>query len=213
MESDSVKLQKMLDDPTTIVAGYDPDRVVLLTSIDDATCEKLLPHLGSHCVIRNAADLRFAAGRILLSFGTSIIVPQEILDRFPAGAYNIHAAPPAYPGRDPHHFAVYDRVTRYGATCHVMTRRVDEGAIVDVEWFDVAADDTPADLLSKANAAGIRIIHRIGAKLKHGVRLRPNGDQWGPRKTRRADFLAMCDLTGLDPQERERRTRAAFFIR
>jgi hypothetical protein len=203
----------MLDDPTSIVHGLDPDRVVFLTGLDDATCEKLVPQLGCHLVIRAADDLKYASGRVLLSFGTSIIVPQDILNRFPGGAYNIHAASPDYPGRDPHHFAVYDGVTRYGATCHIMTRRVDDGPIVDVEWFEVSPSDTPADLLNRANAASLKIIERIAPKLKTGAPLLPIGEKWGPRKTSRADFLKMCDFSGSSPDERERRIRAQFFVK
>lgn len=209
MPSDSEIIERMLSDPATIIHGHNPDRIVFLTELDDATCEALLLHLGSHLVIRNADDLKYASGRILLSFGTSIIVPQDVLSRFPAGAYNIHAASPQYPGRDPHHFAVYDGATRYGATCHVMTKQVDEGAIVDVEWFDVTSDETPADLLHRANAAAITIIARIGPKLKYGLRLLPNGEKWGPRKTTRADFLKMCEIkTDISRDEFERRVRA-----
>ena len=45
---------------------------------------------------------------LLLSFGTNIIVPDWILKKRNLTALNVHSAPPEYPGRDPHHFAVYD---------------------------------------------------------------------------------------------------------
>src|SRR5688572_2747045 len=59
---------------------------------------------------------------ILLSFGTSVIVPDAILRTPGLLPINIHAASPQYPGRDPHHFAAFDGVTEYGATMHLMTR-------------------------------------------------------------------------------------------
>ena len=70
-------------------------------------------------------------GTVLAAFGTGVIVPPDLLARYDR-AYNFHAAPPAYPGRDPHHWAAYDWATVYGATVHIMTERVDAGPIVGV---------------------------------------------------------------------------------
>ena len=106
--------------------------IVFLTTSPEAVCDRLRKYLGDMVVVRDLNDLRQATGDVLLSFATSIIVPKEVIDRFPSGAYNIHAASPDYPGRDPHHFAVYEGATRYGATCHIMSAPVDEGPIVDV---------------------------------------------------------------------------------
>jgi methionyl-tRNA formyltransferase len=182
-------------------------RIVFLTSLDDRTCQPFLAALGDHVVVRSAAELMAASGDILLSYGTSLIVAQDQLDRFRA-AYNVHAASPDYPGRDPHHFAIYDGVKRYGATCHVMKARIDEGPIVDVEWFDVAPDDTPENLLKRADQAAVTIIHRLGPRFRNGP-LPPISQAWGQRKTRRSDFLAMCRISpDISREEFERRFRA-----
>jgi methionyl-tRNA formyltransferase len=182
-------------------------QIVFLTSLDDRICRPLLTPLGDHIVVRSAAELTTASGDILLSYGTSLIVPQDQLDRFRA-AYNVHAASPDYPGRDPHHFAIYDGVKRYGATCHVMTSRVDEGPIVDVEWFDVAPEETPESLLKRADQAAVTIIHRLGPRLRSGP-LPPIGQTWGHRKTKRSDFLAMCQISpDISREEFDRRFRA-----
>jgi methionyl-tRNA formyltransferase len=87
---------------------------------------------------RDEADLVTLTANVdredmLLSHSTSVIVPGKLLEPFGERALNIHAASPDYPGRDPHHFAVYDGVRRYGATLHRMARKVDAGAILDVE--------------------------------------------------------------------------------
>jgi len=139
-----------------------------------------------------------------------VVVPAELIAAFPAGAYNVHAASPDYPGRDPHHFAVYDGALTYGATMHVMTARVDDGPIVDVETFDVPAGITPAALLELANAAALRILKRAGPRLTAGEAPPPlGGVGWGPVKRSRKDFLAMCRVTpDMSDQEFERRLHA-----
>lgn len=186
-------------------------RIVFLTSYPDDRISSLLPLLGDYCVARTMDELLAAKGDILLLHGTSVIVPQAVLDRFKY-AYNVHSASPAspaYPGRDPHHFAIYDGATRYGSTCHVMTDRVDAGPIVYVEWFDVEPNEAPSRLLHRADVASVKVIKLIAPKLREGEALTLSGDQWGKRKTTRGDFVAMCKLPlDISKDELERRKRA-----
>lgn len=89
-----------------------------------------------------------------------------------------------------------------------MTSRVDEGPIVDVEWFDVAPEETPEGLLKRADLAAVTIIHRLGLRLQSGP-LSPIGQTWGGRKTKRSDFLAMCQIyPDISREEFDRRYRA-----
>src|ERR1700730_7426066 len=82
----------------------------------------------------------------LIAFVTPEIVPASILARLGYGAFNFHPGPPAYPGWAPSHFALYDQATEFGATLHVMVKRVDAGSIVDVALFAIPADIGVADL-------------------------------------------------------------------
>ena len=134
----------------------------------------------------------------LLSFGSGIIVPRSILARLIKPAYNLHAASPEFPGRDPHHHAVYRGAKTYGATLHIMTQQVDAGAIVGIEMFAVGPDETPADLLARANEAGMVLLERLGARLlgdKPLVEL--EGVNWGKIKTSRADLKRFTEITPL----------------
>lgn len=172
--------------------------VILLTSVAgelrDAVVDALTIGGTRPRIVETLDELRTATGDLLLSFGTSVIVPPDVLGRFEGRAFNVHAASPDYPGRDPHHFAIYDGVSRYGATLHGMTAKVDDGPIVDVEWFEVPAACTPAQLLGLANDASMRLLRRHGARLlRQQVPLAANL-RWGGRKRSRADFRAMCKI-------------------
>lgn len=184
--------------------------VVLLTDVSGALLAACGEALAGPRVARNLAQIDDDnADRTLVAFGTSVIVPAAVLARFAGRAYNLHAASPDYPGRDPHHFAVYDAAKRYGATFHVMTERVDDGPIIDVEWIDVRKGITPRHLLALANDAGVRLLRRLGPRLVAGEDLSPCDEQWGPTKRSRADFLRMCALDpAIDSAEFERRFRA-----
>lgn len=174
-------------------------KIIFLTSLDGEAYNNALRCLGgNNCItVRDLASLKARAddGNILVSFGTSVIVPENILEKFENAAYNIHAASPEYPGRDPHHWAIYDRVVRYGATAHIMTKKVDDGPIVDVEYFDVAKNTRPETLLQRSNEAALKILSRIGPMLLKGETLKPQCSiVWGKKKRTRADFLAKCKI-------------------
>src|SRR5215831_20804891 len=85
-------------------------------------------------VVSEADKRRFRAEPhapgLILSFLNPFILDASFLAAAPA--FNIHPAPPEYPGRDPWHFAHYDGYPRAGATLHRMAPRVDDGEILDV---------------------------------------------------------------------------------
>jgi hypothetical protein len=147
---------------------------------------------------------------LLLSFGTGLIIPDEKLSELGRPAYNLHAASPSFPGRDPHHHAVYRGAETYGATLHIMTAKVDAGPIVAVETFPVSPDATPQSLLTAANEAGLRLVERCAADLL-GLQPMPSlaGVIWGPRKTRRSDLISLSRISPLIGEaEFQRRLRA-----
>ena len=177
-------------------------RVVLLTVFegdDLARLNAMFAKVGCEVVVaRSLADLEkveFDRRTTLLAFGTGVIVPGALLKSMARPAYNLHAASPAFPGRDPHHFAIYAGATRYGATLHLMVTSVDAGPIVGVEMFDVPEDIKPGALLKLANAAGFRLIetsvHFICADEPMPSLA---GVTWEQPKHTRADFLAACRI-------------------
>lgn len=147
---------------------------------------------------------------LLISFGTSVIVPESLLRRPELLAINVHPASPAFPGRDPHHFAVYEGATEYGATMHLMTSRVDDGAIIDVELFPVPEGATPVLLLSMAEDAAWRLMTRLFSRLAIGEEIQTlQNVSWRRRKTTRKMFLELCKVDGqMGEAEFTRRVRA-----
>ena len=101
-------------------------------------------HVDGADTLRDALDMTGGsganAGRRLVAFCTGVVVPADALAALPGPAYNFHPGPPTYPGSWAAGFALYDGTTRFGATLHVMEEKVDEGAIVEVDWFDFPAD-------------------------------------------------------------------------
>jgi hypothetical protein len=192
-------------------------RLILLTPAKDAERDRLVRAFGDDVTIEIVSDLAaLRAARIddktsLVSFGSGVIVPGEVLAQLSKPAYNMHAASPDFPGRDPHHHAVYRKAPTYGATLHVMTERVDEGQIIGVETFEVFPGTTPNELLAQANAAGFRLIERMGRQLLEDEPPAPlPGVTWGTRKTKRSDLQDLCRLSPLISEEEFTRRFLAF---
>ena len=150
---------------------------------------------------------------VLLSHSSSVIVTSAILERFSGNAINIHSASPDFPGRDPHHFAIYHKATRYGATLHKMEAKVDAGDILSVDLFDVLPEDTPETLLSKADQASLRLARAFLEGLSKTEMLPGScGAHWGKCKTSRKDFIELCRLTPeMSAGEVSRRIQATSF--
>ena len=192
------------------------DTVILLTGLTGSLLERLVSIYADAASVMVAHDratleaLTITADSSLISFGTAVIVRPELLERFQKPVYNLHAAPPEFPGRDPHHHAVYRGATEYGATLHIMTNKVDAGPIVAIETFPVSTAAAPSELLAAGNEAGIRLLERLGTRLLCREPL-PHLPyvEWGKVKTARSDLHKLCELSPLiSKAEFERRRRA-----
>jgi methionyl-tRNA formyltransferase len=177
--------------------------VILLTDFDGANLgrlRKVFEVIGSNViVVRDLEGLRgqaVANETTLVSFGTGVVVPKALIDSLGQRAYNVHAASPEFPGRDPHHFAIYQGAKRYGATLHVMTDQVDAGPIIAIEMSDVPLDCRPSQLLHLANEAGFRLIETYAGAIISGHILPVlDGIAWGPITRRRKDFFEHCRIS------------------
>jgi methionyl-tRNA formyltransferase len=131
----------------------------------------------------------------LIAFTTSVIVPRSILDRLGFGAYNFHPGPPEYPGWAPAHFALYDRAREFGVTSHAMLERVDEGAIVQVDRFDIPPGSTVASLEEVAYMQLVRMFWGMAKALATEPAPLPSLPVgWSNRKNTRRRYASLCDI-------------------
>jgi len=196
-----------------------PGRLLLLTGEFEAGI--LVPFFSRHApearieavhqgAALEAAILSGIQGTRLLAFCTSVIVPSALLALLPGPSYNIHPGPPSFPGRHPECWGAYHGAVRFGATLHEMAARVDEGAIVDVQWFEMEAGGGQAAYGMRAYQAAIQLMIRWAPWLINDERPLPRStERWSGTKTRRADLEEKCRVTpDIDAVEFERRRRA-----
>ena len=150
-------------------------------------------------------DLPQGAGCKLICFGSGIIVPEKNLSLWEL-AINFHAAPPMFPGRDPHHWAVYNNATVYGATAHAMYPAVDEGPICGQLILGVIPTLTCNEYKMIGESAMYSLFtswcsRPTGFSFDSGI-------EWTGKKRSRKDLIEMCDMRGLDDREKNRRKKA-----
>lgn len=152
-------------------------------------------------------DPEILARARLIAFTTEVIVPGDVLARLGYGAYNFHAGPPEYPGWAPAHFALHDGAAEFGVTAHAMVEKVDAGAIVRVERFDIPPGADLAALEARAYAHLVRLFRGLSKRLAtQAAPLRELPIRWGHRKNTRRSYLAICDI-GLDIPDAKLRRR------
>lgn len=191
-------------------------KVILLTSAPGTALNQAKQALGDAAAVTVARDLAsllatpIDVDTTLISFNTNVIVPAALLAKLSKPAYNLHAASPEFPGRDPHHFAIYRGAKTYGATLHLMTARVHDGPIVAVELFSVDPGATPSALLVESNRAAMQLLFRYGRQMLESSPLPVLPDaKWGSTKTSRSDLFRFCKLSPLiSSDEFARRLRA-----
>jgi methionyl-tRNA formyltransferase len=146
----------------------------------------------------------------LVAFTTGVVVPGAVLDALGHGAYNFHPGPPDYPGWAPAHFALYDGATTFGATAHVMARRVDSGPIVGVEPFVIPDKVDVRGLEQLAFVRLARLFWRMARDIAREAGPLPTLPiGWsGTRSTRRM-YADMCGIPwNVEASELARRIRA-----
>jgi methionyl-tRNA formyltransferase len=196
-----------------------PQRLLLLTGSFEAGI--LAPHLakqGGGCTVHPVETLDKLEAALaepggttrLLSFCTSVIVPRRVLDQLPGPSYNIHPGPPSFPGRHPESWGAYRGMRNFGATIHEMAPRVDEGAIVDVSWFEPPEGAGQMEFGYGAFRAALQLVLRWAAALAGEDAPLPQSEhRWSGHKTTHAELEAMCRIgPDIDAVEFERRRRA-----
>ena len=141
-------------------------------------------------------DLATLRSARLIAFTTAVIVPRTILSAVGHGAFNFHPGPPEYPGWAPAHFALYEGAAEFGATFHVMTERVDAGAIIDAEFFPVVPSLNVTALAEMAYVyLGLLFRKWAVALATQPAPLQVRRPlQWGARKNSQRHYRALCDI-------------------
>jgi methionyl-tRNA formyltransferase len=141
--------------------------------------------------------LRLWKGDWILSFKSDLLLDTDILGRARKGAINFHPSPPKYRGIGGYFYAVENKDSDFGVTCHHIDCRIDHGSIIAVQYFKLLPSDEPTALRWKAAAYCLTLFNDIIAIISRKEPLPVSEEQWGDclytRKALKA-FIVQHDL-------------------
>jgi methionyl-tRNA formyltransferase len=192
-----------------LLSGTASQQLALVTLLKEHN-----PALSIRCAVSiedlNAIGPEVLREARLVAFTSGVIVPRPLLAALGHGAYNFHPGPPEYPGWAPAHFALYEGARRFGATAHVMTKRVDSGPIVGVESFDIPEGANVRDLEQIAFVRLAYLFWRLSRSIACESGPLPTLPvAWTGTKSTRRMYEKLCDIpSDIEPTELARRIRA-----
>ena len=87
---------------------------------------------------------------IFSAFRCPVKIPEVVLKSASIAAINFHPAPPNYRGSGSC-LAIYDQISEFGCTAHIMENRIDTGQILCCRRFSISENETLPELWQKAN--------------------------------------------------------------
>lgn len=148
----------------------------------------------------------------IISYLSPWIVPQWLLSKAKIAAINFHPGPPEYPGIGCTNFAIYDRVSQYGVTCHHMESKVDAGKLIALKRFPVYSSETVYSLTIRCYAALLNLFFEIIDCILDNNSLPESKEIWRRRAYTREELDTLCEIKeGMDPTEVGRRVKATSF--
>lgn len=146
----------------------------------------------------------------LIAMLTDVIVPENILSRLDAPAYNFHPGPPEYPGSHAAGFAVYDDANSFGVTLHEMAPKVDSGPIIEVRRYEMPAVKKFLNVEMLAFETLMEMFRDHAQHLAcNDAPLPHSGEQWVGRTRTKAEAKRLSAIEAdLSEEEINRRYRA-----
>lgn len=156
------------------------------------------------------------SGDLIFCFRSFHVLSPQQISRATIGAINFHPGPPEYPGSGCTNWALLEGAHHYGVTAHLMAEKIDSGAIIGVNRFEILPSDNIESLLSRTHDAlaslASRTIERIFSLDDAGKRsflASAPVEHWSGRSRpmRELDELRRVP-SEISPQELENRIRA-----
>ena len=157
-------------------------------------------------------EIGWWSGDYLISYLSPWIIPEYLLNRASIAAINFHPGPPEYPGVGCTNFAIYNRESLFGVTCHHMDPKVDTGKIIAVKRFPLLDADTVLSLTQRCYSYILTLFYDIVAGILKDLPLPSSDESWQRVPYRRSELNALCEIrAGMEGDEIQRRIRATTF--
>lgn len=104
-------------------------------------------------------------GDIIICFRSYYILNSKMIKNARICAINFHPGPPKYRGIGCVNFALLKKEKKYGSTVHLINKRVDNGEILDVNYFIINQKDSIHSVLERTYKFQVLQLKKIIKKL------------------------------------------------
>jgi methionyl-tRNA formyltransferase len=151
-------------------------------------------------------------GDLMISFISSWVYPQLLLNNAGYAAINFHPGSPEYPGTGCTNFAIYNGEKEYGVTCHHMKSAVDSGAIIAVKRFPLKQADTVYEVTQHCYHLIEEMFYEIMNCILQGKTLPSSPEKWQRKPYTRKELNELCEIRpDMSAEEIERRIKATTY--
>jgi methionyl-tRNA formyltransferase len=136
-------------------------------------------------ILRDVARIPPSAldGDWLINAFSPVILRQEILERFPHRALNLHNGPlPQYAGINVTQWAIRNGETDFACTVHEMTADIDGGPIVADQAFTIGSEDSGIEVFRKSMKIGADLLVSVLGRILGDVPLESRPQDGGARR-------------------------------
>lgn len=152
----------------------------------------------------------------IFCFRSFFILPEKLLNSVKKYPINFHPGPPNYPGSGCINFSFYNDEKEFGVTCHLMSKSIDSGKIIDFEVFPFSKEQSLLDVLEITHLKLYNLFTTIILNIKQNGEsyikkkgIEHKNVKWSnvKRKAKDLDDLSIIDLK-IDKDELKRRIRS-----
>ena len=104
-------------------------------------------------------------GDLIICFRSHFILNAMFIKKAKIGAINFHPGPPQYRGIGCINFALNNLENYYGATAHLIEKKVDSGKILNLKLFKISKNSTIDKILKKTYEVQIKQFNELITKL------------------------------------------------
>tara|TARA_Y100000590_G_scaffold460772_1_gene620890 strand:- start:442 stop:1125 length:684 start_codon:yes stop_codon:yes gene_type:complete len=87
----------------------------------------------------------------IICYRNLYILKDQLIKKAKIAAINFHPGTPNYRGIGCVNYALYENAKYFGSTCHLMTKKIDQGDILNVQKFIIKKNDTIESTLKKTH--------------------------------------------------------------
>jgi methionyl-tRNA formyltransferase len=128
-----------------------------------------LPHLPHGTSLVSSYQDVVSTSEIIFSLGYWEKIGIEFIDRVPLGILNIHHSYKLkYRGRHMNSWVIINNEKIHGTTLYYMNDKIDDGDIIDTDFFKILNNDTSYSLTMKANNLALKLLNNNIDKLLKG---------------------------------------------